>query len=457
MATTMKSTASGPAALMRALSARNFRNFVIGSGCSMIGTWTQKLAVGWLTWKLTESGTWLGVISFADILPGVALLPLTGAVADRVDRLRLLRITQILLFIQAAALAAITSSGLMTIWILFGLTLCSGTITAFNQPVRLAVVPNLVERSDMAAAIGIHSMLFNVARFVGPALAGLVIATVGLGAAFAVNAATYIVNSIALIFVRMVQEEEVPARKPIRDIPLEVFAAFRYGAGHTGIGGLMVLTLITGICVRPYVELLPGFAAKVFDQGVHGLAMMTSTVGVGAILGGLWISQRGRVSGLFVISNAMLLALIAALLVFSQLHSFWPALSMLAVGGFCMSAMGVSQQILVQTAVEGGMRGRILGVYGLLSRGAPGLGALIMGSLSAKVGLQTPIAGGAILCLGVWYWYWRRREVMTRTLELGSNEQLAPAARRDRDAREDRGDARQMEPLQALAQEGDGK
>ncbi len=413
-------TLSGSGALLRALAAPNFRNFAIGSGCSMIGTWTQKLAVGWLTWKLTELGTWLGVISFADILPGVALLPLTGAVADRVDRLRLLRTTQILLFAQAAALALITASGWMNIWILFALTLCSGTITAFNQPVRLAVVPNLVDRHDMAAAIGIHSMLFNVARFVGPAIAGAVIAGVGLGAAFAVNACTYIINSIALIFVRMVQEEELPARKPIRDIPGEMIAALRYGAGHPGIGGMMLLQFITGICVRPYVELLPGFAAKVFDQGVHGLAMMTSTIGIGAILGGLWISQRGRVSGLFTISNTMLLILIGALLVFSQLQSFWPALVMLAFGGFCMSAMGVSQQILVQSAVEGGMRGRILGLYGLLSRGAPGLGALIMGAFSSRVGLQAPIAGGAILCLFVWYWYWRRRALMIRTLEAGA-------------------------------------
>ncbi len=413
----MATAISGYGAIVRALSGPNFRNFAIGSGCSMVGTWVQKLSVGWLTWKLTESGTWLGIISFADILPGVLLLPLTGAVADRVDRLRLLRWTQILLCAQAAALSLITASGWMTIWILLLLTICSGTITAFNQPVRLAVVPNLVDRHDMAAAIGIHSMLFNVARFVGPAIAGAVIASAGLGAAFAVNACTYIINSVALVFVHMVQEEEVGPRRPIRAIPGEIAAAFRYGAGHAGIGGMMLLQFITGICVRPYVELLPGFAAKVFEQGVHGLAIMTSTIGIGAIMGGLWISQRGRVSGLFMISNTMLLVLIGALIVFSQLHVFWPALIMLGFGGFCMSAMGVSQQILVQSAVEGSMRGRILGLYGLLARGAPGLGALIMGALSSHFGLQAPIAGGAILCLGAWYWFWRRRAVMTRSLE----------------------------------------
>lgn len=407
----------GSGGIWRALSERNYRYYVTGSGTSMVGMWMQRLAVGWLTWHFTESGTWLGIISFADIAPAVALLPLTGAVADRVDRLKMLKLSQILSCIFASIMAAMSYADLLTIHWLLVFTLVQGTVTAFNQPVRLALVPNLVSKENMAPAIAMHSMLFNVARFIGPAASAWLIVTGSASLALAINAASYILYSVLLSFIRLVQADDVVLRRPLRDIPAEIFDGFRYALRHEGIGILLVLTLVIGVFGRNYTELLPGFAAQVFGRGADALGMMTSMIGAGAIVAGLWLSNRGRVGGLLNIGITAMAGLIAVIAVFAVTQLFWVGLACLTLAGFCMSTVGISQQILVQAAVDSQMRGRVLGVYGLLSRGGPGIGALIMGSLSSHFGLQIPVAAGAAICLVGWLWLVRRRGVIRRSLE----------------------------------------
>ena len=386
----------------------------------MVGMWMQRLAVLWLTWHLTESGSWLGIIAFADIAPALALLPLTGAVADRVDRLKMLKLSQILACIFASLMAAMSYADLLTIHWLLAFTLVQGTITAFNQPVRLALVPNLVKKENMAPAIAIHSMLFNVARFIGPAASAALIADHGASLALALNAVSYVIYSVLLSMIRLVQEDDVVLRKPLRDIPAEIFDGFRYSLRHEGIGTLLVLTLVVGVFGRNYTELLPGFAAQVFGRGVEALGMMTSAIGGGAIVAGVWLSNRGRVKGLLNIGIACMAALITVIAVFAVTPVFWVGLVCLTLAGFCMSSVGISQQILVQAAVESQMRGRVLGVYGLLSRGGPSIGALFMGVLSEHFGFQAPVAAGAAVCLFFWLWLYVRRNPIRQSLEVQS-------------------------------------
>jgi MFS family permease len=407
----------GSGGIWRAWSERNYRYYATGSGLSMIGMWTQRLTIGWLTWHLTESGSWLGIIAFADIAPALALLPLTGAVADRVDRLRMLKFTQVLSSLFATALALMSYADLLTVHWLLLFTLVQGTVTAFNQPVRLALVPNLVKKENMAPAIAIHSMLFNVARFIGPMLSWWLIVVEGPSFSLAIPAASYVLYSVLLSFIRLVQPDDVVVRRPLRDIPAEIFDGFRYSLRHEGIGTLLVLTLVMGVFGRNYTELLPGFAAQVFGRGVEGLGMMTSAIGGGAILAGLWLSNRGRVKGLLNIGIVCMAALIAMIAVFAVTPVFWIALACLALAGFFMSSVGISQQILVQAAVESQMRGRVLGVYGLLSRGGPSIGALFMGVLSEHYGFQAPVAAGAAVCLFFWLWLYLRRNPIRQSLE----------------------------------------
>ena len=407
----------GSGGIWRAMSERNYRYYATGSGVSMIGMWVQRLAVGWLTWQLTESGWWLGIIAFADILPAVVLLPLTGAVADRVDKLKLLRWSQWLQCGEAIALYLLTELGFVTIEWLVILTLLQGVIAAFNQPVRLALVPNLVSRENMAPAIAIHSMLFNVARFIGPAISAWLIVTDGPALAFAVNAASYVIYAVLLAMIRLVQEDTLRARRPLSDMPAEVIDGFRYAMRHEGIGVVLIVTLVLSVFGRNYTELLPGFAAAVFGRGPEALGLMTSCIGGGAIVAGVWLSNRGRVQGLLRISLSAMFSLIGVVFLFALTDTFWVGLVCLTFAGFCMSVVGISQQILVQAAVEGAMRGRVLSVYGFLSRGGPGLGALVAGALSTHFGLQWPVAGGALVCLAFWLWMWKKRATLKRALE----------------------------------------
>ena len=409
---------TGFAAIRRALRNRNYRIFTLGNVVSNFGTWVQRMAVGWLAWQLTESGTWLGIIAFSDLFPTIVLAPLTGAVADRVNRLVLMTITQSLMLIQAAALAVLTLTDLITIEILLVLAVFGGMVMSFNQPARLAIVPSLVPREDMASAIGINSLIFNLARFIGPMISALLINLFGIGTAFAFNATTYVAFIAALLSIRLGEERRRGAVQSIRNIPIEIRIGYRYAARHSGIGPMLIILTIVSIFARPIMELLPGFAGAVFDRDETGLALLTSSFGLGAMLGGVWLAQRGAVQGLTPVAVAMLAVLSCGLIAFTATDVFWLALPALVVTGFAMIVIGVGEQTLIQNAVDPAVRGRVMGLYGMIGRGAPAIGALIMGALSSYVGFRWPVAGGAVLCLFVWVWAHRRRRELARELEI---------------------------------------
>ena len=400
-----------------ALAHRDFRLFSGGNVASHVGTWVQRMSVGWLAWELTRSGTWLGIVAFADLFPTVLLAPITGVVAERVERLRALRAVQALNLVQAVLLAGFTLSGAITIEILLILVAVGGTVLAFGQPVRLAIVPSLVARQDLSAAIGINSLIFNGARFVGPMIAGFLILRYGVGWAFAFNAATFVVFLAMLSRIRLEHREQRALARGVRNVPGEIADGYAYAARHKGIGPMLIVLTIVAICARPFMELLPGFADAVFGRGAEGLAWLTSAAGLGAMLGGLWLAQRGAVAGLTATTVSCIALLAAMLIGFSATDVFWLALPCLAVAGFAMIVVGAGEQTLLQNAVDPGLRGRVMGLYGMINRGGPAVGALVMGTLSNYVGLQWPVAGGAAICLLVWLWARSRQEIMTRALE----------------------------------------
>ncbi len=400
-----------------ALAHRDFRLFSAGNVASHVGTWVQRMSVGWLAWDLTQSGTWLGIVAFADLFPTVLLAPITGVVAERVERLRALRAVQALNLVQAVLLAGFTLSGAITIEILLILVALGGTVLAFGQPVRLAIIPSLVARADLSAAIGINSLIFNGARFVGPMIAGFLILRYGVGWAFAFNAATFVVFLAMLSRIRLEHREQRALARGPRNMPGEIADGYAYAARHKGIGPMLAILTIVAICARPFMELLPGFADAVFGRGAEGLAWLTSAAGLGAMLGGLWLAQRGAVAGLTATTVSCIALLAAMLIGFAATDVFWLALPCLAVAGFAMIVIGAGEQTLLQNAVDPGLRGRVMSLYGMINRGGPAVGALIMGTLSSYVGLQWPVAGGAAICLFVWLWARSRQETMTRALE----------------------------------------
>ena len=399
----------------RALRHRNHFLFSAGMAPSLITLWMQRLAVGWLTWELTHSPAWLGIIAFADLFPAVVLSPLAGALIDRVDPMRPMILFQAVFLVQALILAVLSFTGLITIESLLALAVVLGLTHPFNTVLRHTVLPSLVPREDLSAAIAINSSLFNVARFIGPAAAGAVIVTGGVTWAFACNVLGYLVFLLALF--RM--DVAPPERRPRSETTLfgEVAEGWRYTVAHPGIRPVLVLLVITAVVSRPVVDLLPGFAGDVFDRGAGGLAWLTAAMGLGAMLGALWLALRGVLAGLTTITISAVLVLALALGAFTAMDHFFLALPFLAISGFAMVVNGIGSQTLIQSSVAPAMRGRVMSLYTLIYRGMPALGAVVMGWLAEGLGLPATLGGGAVLCLIAWGWAARRRRGMAVALE----------------------------------------
>jgi MFS family permease len=407
---------SGFPAIRSAMSNRNYRYYTAGNILSHFGSWIQRIAMGWLAWELEESGLWLGVVAIAELGPAVILAPFAGAIADRIDRLRGIRSTQALALLQAMALAAVTYLGLASIAWLIVLAFVRGVIMAFNQPFRFVVLPSLVERKDLPAAIAINSLSFNIARILGPAVAAGLIAQWGVATAFTVNALTFLVFIVTLFAIKLENPFKAEPR-PLSNIPFEILEGMRYCVRMPGIAQMFFLMAVVAMFGRAYVELMPGFADDVFGRGVDGLGILHSAIGGGAIFAGILLTMRGGITGLVRLVGWMVLLVGVGLIGFTATSNFWFAVVSAALTGFGMVIIGVGEQQLIQNAVAGNLRGRVMSLYGMISRGGPALGALLMGAASEWVGLRIPVAIGGLICFGLCFWVFARSRDMAEALE----------------------------------------
>jgi MFS family permease len=411
-------SASGIDNIRRAFANRNYTLYVVGNLMSTSGNWIQRVAMGWLTWELTHSGAWLGIIVFADLFPTFAIGLVAGALSDRMDALKLLRLTQFFAIIQAAGLAAVTIAGFVSIeWLLF-FAIFRGIVISFNRPPRMTLVYNIVGREALSSAIAINSMVFNVTRFIGPVLGGGITAWFGPGWAFFVNGVSY-AAFLVILFAIDIPITDTTTRER-KGLVSETLAGVRYAFNHAGIALALVILLLTSLFVKPFTDLLPGITSAVFDRGVNGFSTLLAFHGVGAMAAGFWLAQRGGAKGFTKLIVASLLLVSVSLIIFSTVAGFWLALPLMTVTGWAFVIQGVATQTLVQTAVAMEFRGRVMACYGIVARGGPALGALAMGGLSEFLGLSTPVAGGAVLCLLLWAWMVSRRRRITEALE-GSN------------------------------------
>jgi MFS family permease len=401
---------------LRALFAnRNYTLYTMANGISLVGLWIQRLAVGWLAWQLTNSALWLGVIAFADLCPTLVVGPFAGALADRHSRLRVAWVTQVMAFAQAVTLCVMTWTGAITIWWLLLLTFLLGVFHGAGQPARLALVASLVHRENLGTAIAFNSVVFNSARFAGPALAGVVITTMGIAPAFLMNALSFL--GLVVVLPRLKLPQATPKKRPESSLLADVAEGFRYCFGNASIGPLLLMMMAASVLAAPVAELLPAFADEVFGRGAAGLAWLTSATGIGAAIGGIWLTQRRSLVGLTTIAFASLLVLGGSLLVFAATSNFWVAVAAMTVMGLGRLLSGVGVQTLIQTAVEEQMRARVMSLYGVLFRSGPALGALAMGGLSGALGLRWPVVMGATLCIAVWLLMRRQRRQMVLLLE----------------------------------------
>ena len=403
--------------LRQTLTLRHYRLYVLGNVTSNLGMWTQRVAMGWLTWELTHSTTWLGINAVAEAGPSIIIGLFAGAVVDRVDQFKLLRLMQSYSLVYSAVLAVLTLTQVIDIWMLTGVVLLRGVVIAFYRPTRMTVIYGLVGREFLPSALALNSMIFNTSRFLGPAIGGTIIATAGTGWSFVFAFCLFTFMTAALRAIQRAGCTLPPVQSQHRSIIHETIEGFRYIIHHDGIRTQLFLLIVTSIVAKPITDLLPGFAAEVFDRGSSGLAWLLSFHGAGAMVGATWLTSRASLKGLTVLTLVNILLMGVALLLFVSTQNFYFAVPMTALIGFAFIVQSISNQTLIQSAVEPHVRGRVMSMYGIISQGVPSLGTLGMGWIAAQYGLRLPVAIGAALCLLLWLWGWRLRNPLAAALE----------------------------------------
>ena len=381
---------------------RNFAIYMSGAGIALIGMWAQRIAVAWLTWELTHSATWLGLMAFADLFPTIVLTPFAGVIADRVDRRKLSLISQFAAFLQAVILTVLVYTNLINIWSLFVLTFLLGIAMAYATAARLAMVPNLMEAKHVPSALASDAAIYNSARVVGPMVAAALITVIGITGGFLVNCLTYVIFLVCLLKIRLVRNE---SRGRTGGIWSQTLEGVRYAARHPGIGPMLIVLTALAMSVKPFLDLLPGLADDVFNSGVNGFAQLAAAGGAGAVVCAIWLALRGRVDGLTSITLSALVVGPLGIILMCISDIFWLGMLGSFIAGSSITLTGTGVQTLMQHSVDGDIRGRVLSLYGMLHRGVPALGALLMGIVGDLVGLQMTLIGGALLfCVPVLIW-----------------------------------------------------
>ncbi len=373
-----------------------FAWFMGGSAPFHIMGWMQRVGVGWLTWELTHSPFWLGVIAAADVAPMLILAPIAGSIADNSDGFKILRISQFLLLLHAITLAICTLSGVINVHILLGLCLFNGLVYPFNNTSRQTVLPRIVDNREFATAIALDSAVFQAARFVGPALAAILIPITGVGGTFVAQAMGSVCFQIMLSKIKLAP---TVVKQRSRNIFQDIRESVTYVREHGGIAPLFMVLLAGSLIVRPVQDMLPGFSGGVFHAGAQGLAWLSSALGVGAMLSATSIAVRGTVRGLTRHAILGFIGTALSMLGFVATTSLLVGVVFAGLMGFALNTMSTSIQALMQATVDNNMRGRVFALYALIFRGTPALGSFACGMLGELIGLRITVVLGAVVCL----------------------------------------------------------
>src|SRR5688572_4907055 len=345
-------------AVLRSLKYRNFRLFTIGQSISVIGSWVQQVAVGWLVYRLTDSALMLGLVSFAAQGPTFVLAPLAGAIADRANKHRLLIITQTLMMVQALVLAALVLSGTIVIWHLVLLSVVLGCLSGFDIPVRQSFLVEMVDgKEDLSNAIALNSSMFNAARLVGPAIAGILITVVGEGVCILLNGLSYIAVLWALLAMR-IQQPTVTSQK--NAVFAQIREGFRYAFSFPPIRSVLLLVAVVSLLCVPFSVLLPIYAGRILGGDARMLGLLISSTGAGALAAALYLASRENVRGLSKVITFSAVLFSLALLLFSYSRALWLSMMALVLAGFGMMLQMAASNTFLQTIVEDDKRGRIL-------------------------------------------------------------------------------------------------
>ncbi len=394
--------------VFRALRHRNFRLFFFGQSVSLIGTWMQQIAMGWLVYRLTHSPFMMGLVAFAGQVPILLVAPFTGVLADRWhDRRRIILVTQGLMMAQALLLAFLIFTGNTGVPLLMMLSLFLGVVSAFDIPARQSFLSEMVEeKEDLGNAIALHAAVFNGARLVGPVLAGLLIALGGEALCFFLNGASYVAVIAALLAM------QISPRAKNRE-GLDLWKDFKEGLAYVWhakpIADSLALMALAAVVGMPYMLLMPVFVRETLGGDARMLGYLVGASGCGALLGGFFMASRREVP-LFPRYIAAATGTFGVVLgLFSASRSFPVACALMFVIGIAMIVQMVSTNTLVQTLVPDDKRGRVMSLYAVALLGMAPLGSLWAGSLSQRLGVPWTLALGGAICIAAAAAYWGRR------------------------------------------------
>ena len=382
--------------LTRAFAHRNYRLFFAGQSVSLVGTWITRVATSWLVYRLTHSAVLLGIVGFWGQIPSLVLSPFAGVLVDRWDRHRILIWTQALSALQSLALALLALTNTITVAWIIGLQIVQGIINSFDTPARQSFVVQMVDDpADLPNAIALNSTMVNASRIIGPSIGGLIIAAVGEGWCFMIDAISYLAVIASLLAMRV-------AKKPVRPRGAmldELRAGFKYVVGFAPVRTALTLLAIVATMGMPYTVLMPIIATNVLHGGAHTLGFLMTASGAGAVCGALYLASRTSVLGLGRIMMLATMTFGIGLIAFGFTRVFWLALLVLPfVGGGMMVEMASTNTIL-QTITEEHLRGRVMAFYTMAFLGTAPIGSLIAGVAASRIGASNTIVLGGVACI----------------------------------------------------------
>lgn len=391
-------------AMFRSLRHREFRDYFLGQMVSYIGTWMQQVAMAWLAYRISGSVLVLGLVGFASQFPILLFAPFGGVFSDRHDRRRLMLLTQTLALLQSLLLAVLTFSGVVEVWHLLVLAVWLGLVNAVDTPARQSIISSLVkERADLVNAIALNSFAMNSARFIGPALAGLLVSLSGETLCFFLNALSYAVMVAILLRIRLSQAP--PQRQPIMKVLREGVA---YTLASPPIRTLLGIVATLSFFLTPVVVVMPFYAREVFHGDASTLGLLMSCSGSGSLVGAAFLASRRNVGLIaWMVGKAPFLATVS-LMAFSVSTSLWLAMPLLVLVGLGMILTVATSNTLIQTLVHDHFRGRVMSYFTVAFLGLAPLGSLVAGAVADRVGVPATLFVGGIFAAAVLVFLVRR-------------------------------------------------
>jgi MFS family permease len=376
---------------------RNYRLFLSGQSLSMIGTWMQRIAVGWLVYRLTDSAFLLGVVGFTGQIPTFFLAPVAGVLADRHNRHHILIWTQVLAMVQALLLALLVLSDLVEIWHIIVLSIILGMIRAFEMPTRQSFMVEMVaDRNDLSNAIALNSTMVNAARMLGPSAAGIVIAAAGEGICFLVNAISFVAVILSLLLMR-IEPRHVPQRRS--KLWQELKEGFGYAAGSPPIRDVLLLFALVNLVGMPYIVLMPVFARDVLHGGPSVFGYLVGGAGLGALGGAVYLASRESVRGLVKTIPMAVTLFGSALMLLAVSRVMFLSLGLMLFIGLGQMVLMAGSNTLLQTVVDDDKRGRVMSFFAMAFMGATPVGSLVAGSLASRIGAPWTVFTGGMGCV----------------------------------------------------------